>query len=72
MNYSTQYQKFHRTDITISAKSLSIFVSPHLNPPLRMGGLAYGTNPLLSYVVLSIIAHQAAIEILFQEIRPLR
>ena len=63
MNYSTQYQKFHRTDITISAKSLSIFVSPHLNPPLRMGGLAYG---------LSIIAHQAAIEILFQEIRPLR
>ena len=31
MNYSAQYQRFHRTDITISAKSLSIFVSPHLN-----------------------------------------
>ena len=31
-----------RTDVTISSKSLPIFVAPHLNPPLRMGGLAYG------------------------------
>ena len=30
-NYSAQYQRFRRTDVTISSKSLSIYVSPLLN-----------------------------------------
>ena len=41
-NYSTLYKRFRRTDVTISSKSPSFYVSPLLNPPLRMGGLAYG------------------------------
>ena len=42
MSYSTQYQRLRRTDVTISPKSLSLYVSPLLNSPLRMGGFAYG------------------------------
>ena len=38
-NYSVQYQRFRRTDVTISSKSLSFFVSPLLNSPLRRGEL---------------------------------
>ena len=42
MNYYTQYQRLHRTYVTISSKSLSIYMSPLLNSPLRMGELTYG------------------------------
>ena len=48
-NYFTLYQRFRRTDITISSKSLSFYVSPLLNPPLRMGGLAYGLVKRILY-----------------------
>ena len=38
-NYYVQYQRFRRTDVTISSKSISFFVSPLLNSPLRRGEL---------------------------------
>ena len=38
-NYSVQYLRFRRTDVTISSKSLFIYVSPLLNSPLRRGEL---------------------------------
>ena len=41
-NYFTQYQRFRRTDVTISSKSPSFYVSPLLNSPLSRGELAYG------------------------------
>ena len=38
-NYFTLYQRSRRTDVTISSKSLIIFVSPLINSPLRRGEL---------------------------------
>ena len=49
MNYSTQYRRFRRTDVTISAKSLSFHVPLHLNWKTKSPNYVFRirkTNPL--------------------------
>ena len=48
-NYSTLYKRFRRTDVTISSKSPSFYVSPLLNSPLSRGELTYGFVPRIPY-----------------------
>ena len=48
-NYSTLYKRFRRTDVMISSKSPSFYVSPLLNSPLSRGELTYGFVPRILY-----------------------